>query len=168
GLFVDGVHALQRRSIFAMLHRYALPLALLLLLGFMLWLSWFIPRSVAWHSAISRFVHNNRFFVIALFVSVLIPFFWLLLWKLPQWQVAAVPEMKDRMDLESKSRQTLAQILGGAALLVGLYFTSQTLRTTQEGQITDRFTKAIDQLGTDTLAVGLGGIDVLDQMARDS
>jgi hypothetical protein len=36
--------------------------------------------------------------------------------------------MKDRIDLESKSRQTLAQILGGAALLVGLYFTSQTLR----------------------------------------
>jgi len=33
----------------------------------------------------------------------------------------------------------LAQILGGAALLVGLYCTAQTLRTTQEGQITDRF-----------------------------
>jgi hypothetical protein len=39
---------------------------------------------------------------------------------------------------ENHSRRTL----GGAALLVGLYyFTSQMLRTTQEGQITDRFTK---------------------------
>jgi hypothetical protein len=80
----------------------------------------------------------------------------------------AVPEMKDRIDLESKSRQTLAQILGGAALLVGLYFTSQTLRTTQEGQITDRFTKAIDQLGKDTLAVRLGGIHALERIAIDS
>ena len=76
--------------------------------------------------------------------------------------------MKDRIDLESKSRQTLAQILGGAALLVGLYFTSQTLRTTQEGQITDRFTKAIDQLGKDNLAVRLGGIYALERIAKDS
>jgi hypothetical protein len=107
-------------------------------------------------------------FVITLIISFLVPLFWLFLWKLPQWQVAAVPDMKDRIDLESKSRQTIAQILGGAALLVGLYFTSQTLRTTQEGQITDRFTRAIDQLGKDTLAVRLGGIYALERIARDS
>jgi len=101
--------------------------------------------------------------------------FWLLLWKLPQWQVAAVPEIKDRLDLESKSRQTMAQILGGAALLVGLYFTAQTLRTsqetlrtTQEGQITDCFTKAITQLGDNNLAVRLGGIYALERIAIDS
>ena len=44
--------------------------------------------------------------------------------------------------LESKSRQTLAQIVGGAALLVGLYFTAQTLRTIQEGQLNERFTNS--------------------------
>jgi hypothetical protein len=76
--------------------------------------------------------------------------------------------MKDRIDLESKSRQTLAQILGGAALLIGLYFTSQTLRTTQEGQITDRFIKAITQLGNTNLAIRLGGIYALERIARDS
>jgi hypothetical protein len=107
-------------------------------------------------------------FAVTLSVSLVFLLFWLLLWKLPQRQVVAVPEMKDRIDLESKSRQTLAQILGGAALLVGLYFTSQTLRTTQEGQITDRFTKAIDQLGRDNLAVRLGGIYALERIARDS
>jgi hypothetical protein len=134
----------------------------------MLWLAWFIPRSVAWRSTLARFVHENPVFVIALLISLLIPCFWLLLWKLPQWQVAAVPEMKDRIDLESKARQTMAQILGGAALLVGLYFTSQTLRTTQEGQITDRFTKAITQLGDTNLAVRLGGIHALERIVRDS
>jgi uncharacterized protein YjbI with pentapeptide repeats len=113
-------------------------------------------------------MHENPIFVIALLISLLIPLFWLLLWKLPQWQVAAVPEIKDRIDLESKSRQTLAQILGGAALLVGLYFTSQTLRTTQEGQITDRFTKAIAQLGDKNVAVRLGGIYALERIAKDS
>ena len=40
--------------------------------------------------------------------------------------------------------------------------------TTQEGQITDRFTKAIDQLGRDTLAVRLGGIYALERIAIDS
>jgi len=119
-------------------------------------------KPIAWRSTIARFVHENPVFVIALLISLLLPFFWLLLWKLPQWQVAAVPEMKDRIDLGSKSRQTLAQILGGAALLIGLYFTSQTLRTTQEGQITDRFTKAITQLGNTNLAIRLGGIYALE------
>jgi hypothetical protein len=42
---------------------------------------------------------------------------------------------------------TLAQILGGTALLSGLYFTWRTLQVNREGQITERFTKAIDQLG---------------------
>jgi hypothetical protein len=42
---------------------------------------------------------------------------------------------------------TVAQILGGTALLSGLYFTWRTLQVNREGQITDRFTRAIDQLG---------------------
>src|SRR4028119_1773402 len=35
---------------------------------------------------------------------------------------------------------TLAQILGGAALLAGLYFTRRTLQVNREGRITERFT----------------------------
>lgn len=41
----------------------------------------------------------------------------------------------------------LAQILVGAALLSGLYFTWRTLQVNREGQITERFTRAIDHLG---------------------
>ena len=117
-----------------------------------------------WDVYVARFLQTHLLFIGALLLTLL----FLLLWKYPQWQVAAVRDKKDRIDLESKSRQTLAQILGGAALLVGLYFTSQTIRTAQEGQITDRFTKAIDQLGKDTLAVRLGGIYALERIARDS
>ena len=39
---------------------------------------------------------------------------------------------------------TLAQILGGAAMLSGLYFTWRTLQVNRAGQITERFTRAID------------------------
>jgi hypothetical protein len=39
-----------------------------------------------------------------------------------------------------------AQILAGTALLSGLYFTWRTLQVNREGQITERFTRAIEQL----------------------
>jgi len=68
----------------------------------------------------------------------------------------------------------LAQILGGTALLSGLYFTWRTLQVNREGQITDRFTRAIDQLGaTDDKGnklheIRLGGIYALERIARES
>jgi Pentapeptide repeats (8 copies) len=68
----------------------------------------------------------------------------------------------------------LAQILGGTALLSGLYFTWRTLQVNREGQITDRFTRAIDQLGrTDDegnkrFEIRLGGIYALERIARES
>jgi Pentapeptide repeats (8 copies) len=69
--------------------------------------------------------------------------------------------------------QTLAQIAGGAALLIGLYFTRKTVLVNQEGQVTERFTKAIDQLGASEgndkrLEIRLGGIYALGRIARDS
>ncbi len=62
----------------------------------------------------------------------------------------------------------LAQILAGAALLSGLYFTWRTLQVNQEGQITERFTRAIEQIGSQQLEVRLGGIYALERIARDS
>lgn len=65
----------------------------------------------------------------------------------------------------------MVQAMGGLAILAGLFLTAKTLRTTQEGQITDRFTKAINQLGEagpEKLAIRLGGIYALERIARDS
>ena len=77
--------------------------------------------------------------------------------------------------------QLMAQIAGGLALLFGLYFTwlrveisQKTLETQQDQQVTERFTRAIDQLGaTDDkgkkkLEIRLGGIYALERIARDS
>jgi hypothetical protein len=77
--------------------------------------------------------------------------------------------------------QLMAQIAGGLALLFGLYFTwrrvevsQRTLETPQDQQVTERFTRAIDQLGaTDDkgkkkLEIRLGGIYALERIARDS
>ncbi len=93
-----------------------------------------------------------------------------------------------RLKLQNDARATLLQALGGGVLLLGAAFTwlqirlsrEQLQRNTEatrkqlaldrEGQITERFTRAIDQLdatahGTD---VTLGGIYALERIARDS
>jgi hypothetical protein len=102
-------------------------------------------------------------------------------------------ELKDRINFENDLRAnriqvitTVVQALGGIAVLIGIYFAWANLKTTQEaqrdtqnsqketiqitneGQITDRFTKAIDQLGSPQLELRLGGIYALERIARDS
>jgi len=116
--------------------------------------------------------------------------FALALWKLPQWQVGSVKDLepKERFDRENEARKTLATILGGAAVLAGGYVTLQNLKVAQhaasisqealkvsrEGQIADRFEKAIEQLGAvnvdgkKKLEVRLGGIYALEGIANES
>ena len=70
---------------------------------------------------------------------------------------------------------TLVQILTGLLVLAGLYWTSRrvvatedNVRVAEEGQITERFTRAIVQLGDDNMAIRLGGIYALERIAKDS
>jgi Pentapeptide repeats (8 copies) len=44
----------------------------------------------------------------------------------------------------------------------------QTLNAAREGQLTDRYTKAVEHLGSDNLDVRIGGIYALQHIARDS
>src|SRR6266542_3345247 len=107
----------------------------------------------------------------------------LLLWIVPKWQVARSTALTDdnRFDRENEARKTLAQILAGIFVLTGLYsslktfdLSAKTLDLSREGQITDRFTKALEQLGAldgagkPKLEVRLGGIYAVERIARDS
>jgi Pentapeptide repeats (8 copies) len=49
-----------------------------------------------------------------------------------------------------------------------LVFTARNFSLSREGQVTDRYTKAIEQLGSDKLDVRIGGIYALERIARDS
>lgn len=74
--------------------------------------------------------------------------------------------------------EKLAKALTPLAIAIGVYIgwrrtraTEEQVRISEEGQITDRFTKAIEQLGTSgekELAIRLGGIYALARIARDS
>jgi uncharacterized protein YjbI with pentapeptide repeats len=75
---------------------------------------------------------------------------------------------KEQLDAEAGVRTSIVQLIGGAALLAGVYFTSRTFRLTREGHITDRYSKAIEQLGNENADVRVGGIYALERIARDS
>jgi hypothetical protein len=72
-------------------------------------------------------------------------------------------------------RTTLLQGIAGTVILLGAYFTyrqvqigREQLSIAQQGQVTERFTRAIDQLGHAELDVQLGGIYALERIAKDS
>jgi hypothetical protein len=82
---------------------------------------------------------------------------------------------KDRVDAVNSARQALMQSATGLVVIAGVVFTgggllytARTLHTTEQGQITDRYTKAIDQLGSGKLDIRLGGIYALERVASDS
>ena len=58
----------------------------------------------------------------------------------------------------------------GALVFTARNFTvsRRTLELTEQGQVTDRYTKAIEQMGSDKLDVRIGGIYALERVARDS
>jgi hypothetical protein len=100
------------------------------------------------------------------------------LWFVPQLQgeyfSQKVPA-EDRPALVNEYRRTWAQIIGGFGLLLGLYFTWRRVEISQDQQVTERFTRAIDQLGATDDKTGnprrevrLGGIYALERIARDS
>jgi len=79
-----------------------------------------------------------------------------------------VPNISERLKLQNDVRTTLVQALGGLVLIGGAYFTWRTIRTNKEGQITERYTRAIDQIGSDKVDVRVGGIFALERIARES
>jgi uncharacterized protein YjbI with pentapeptide repeats len=75
----------------------------------------------------------------------------------------------DRLGLRNEARTTLVQGFGGAFFVVTAFLTWRQIQVNREGQITDRFTRAIDQLGNgEKLDVRLGGIYALERIARAS
>jgi hypothetical protein len=94
----------------------------------------------------------------------------LAVWKLPSLLYGDVTKASADARLQAASgfRTALVAGLAGLAALGSLVMATRTHRLTQEGQITERYTKAIEQLGSDKLDVRLGGIYALERIAKDS
>lgn len=82
---------------------------------------------------------------------------------------------QDRLKAVNDVRTTLLQAVGGVVVLFGAYATwrqlrvsQDGLRATQEGYVTDRFSTAVDQLGSDKLETRIGGLHALWRIAEHS
>jgi uncharacterized protein YjbI with pentapeptide repeats len=108
-------------------------------------------------------------------ISLLFMIAVVLLIVIPHFQVSGIDNATVQSSQENQDRVTLAQIFGGVAIGIGLYYTwrrigiaeeqlkatqinlevtqenlkiaQKNLIVSQEGQITERFTKAVNQLG---------------------
>jgi hypothetical protein len=116
-------------------------------------------------------------------LTILIAVLLLLLIVIPYLQVGyrGINNATQEATLENQYRATFAQILGGVAIGIGLYYTwrritiaENNLKVSQEGQITERFTRAVDQLGAidqsgnPAIEIRLGGIYALERIANES
>jgi hypothetical protein len=67
---------------------------------------------------------------------------------------------------------TIGSLVSVLLVAAGLYYTNRAnreqQRLTEHGQITDRYTKAVEQLGSTNLDVRLGAVYALEHIVRDS
>lgn len=69
---------------------------------------------------------------------------------------------------ENATRTTLAQIAGGLFLILGAYFAWRNIRAREEGNVTERFSKAVEMLASEQIDVCVGAIYALERIANDS
>jgi hypothetical protein len=106
-------------------------------------------------------------------------------WYLDPASKLSIVDRRNLVQGLASAGQALAVFLTGAVGLIGLFFTwkniiqardstRQTLELTERGQITERFTRAIDQLGAiddndkEKMEIRLGGIYALDWIDKES
>ena len=84
------------------------------------------------------------------------------LWRAPGWMHATTAQ--DRYDA-----RVLVISVGGAIVVgTGLLYTARGYRLSRRGQVTDRFTVALERLGSGELYVRIGGVHALEHVMRDS
>jgi len=70
--------------------------------------------------------------------------------------------------LENNARAMVLQGVGGILVAAGVVATWRQLLISRDAQITERFTRAVDQTGSEKLNVRLGGIYALERIAKNS
>ncbi len=100
---------------------------------------------------------------------------YLLLWYGPdllaRHDVASLPGRQRAAELPvalDNARGRLLTLGAGLVALAALVYTARSFTLSRQGQVTDRYTKAIEQLGSDKLDVRIGGIYALERIAGDS
>lgn len=121
------------------------------------WKAW--PRSVQWLM--------GAFAAAVLAVAVA----WVLLVPAADWLASHDAGSAKGAPLQTARDAARGRLLTlGAGLVAAgaLLYTARSFILSREGHVTDRYTKAIEQLGSQELDVRVGGIYALERIARDS
>ncbi|MFE6742300.1 pentapeptide repeat-containing protein [Streptomyces tubercidicus] len=96
------------------------------------------------------------------------------------WLIWRGPYVLDAKYLDSKAlangsaalvtglRTAAVALVASLGAGIALLYTARTYRLTRRGQITDRFTKALERLGSPEIYVRIGGILALEQIVQDA
>ena len=122
--------------------------------------------------------HHQKTCILIVIIAIILSliFIYISLFWVPHRLVAqfGISNSTNIAQLENSYRATIAQILGGSVVVIGIYFAWENLTTVREGQITERFTRAIDQLGAldqlgnTAIEIRLGGIYALERISTES
>ncbi|MGW1675465.1 pentapeptide repeat-containing protein [Streptomyces sp. NPDC002324] len=103
-------------------------------------------------------------------VLLVVGAFGVALWRVPWWMDEKyLPGLEPAQATAVTGVRTSLLALGAGGLAaVGIVYTHRTLHQNREGQVTDRYTKAIGQIASDKPVEQLGGIYALERIMRDS
>jgi hypothetical protein len=95
----------------------------------------------------------------------------LLLWIVPAFltqQPSSGMTAAERLKATNDVRAPLVAFLVAIGAVGTLWFTGRTYELNREGHVTDRYSKAVGQLGDDASSVRIGGIYALERIGKDS
>ena len=99
---------------------------------------------------------------LALGCGLLVGLLFVFLRLIPAWIATSSDDL-------GETRTAVLVFLGGLVAVVGAVFTARTYLLNRQGQLTDRFSNAIEHLGNrESVDVRLGGIYALERLARES
>jgi Pentapeptide repeats (8 copies) len=123
-----------------------------------------------WKTRLSSGVSRRVVWVIA--AAIIIPF---AIWLLPVWLNNPVVidhesqlKIEDWLVAKNATRTAMVALLVALVGVGTLLYTVDSYRLARVGQVTDRYSKAVDQLGSEKTEVQVGGIYALEKIVRDS
>jgi hypothetical protein len=146
------------------------------------WLNFNRLAGLVVHEKIKDLMLDYWIFIFTFWLIILT----LVIWLVPVWQVKSLKDKKggkdqsefdlekERIKLRDDTRKTMAQIIGGAFFMLGLFVTYNTFELNRQGQetskksqVSERFSKAIELTGNADMSVRIGGLYALEQIVRD-
>ena len=102
-------------------------------------------------------------------IAAIAGFLVLFLWVVPAW-LTMRPSLTgaDRQKAISDARLGIASVLAVLGTAGGFAYTIQTYRLSRQGQTSDRYIKAIEQLSNENSDIRIGGIYALYQTTKDA